>query len=170
LALTSPYVEGVTLDVKTYQGHDGQPVDEDTIAEMLVLLVHEARCSNCLIWAKSDRVVNLVNRLSPGQRTGYIVMNETEAARAENMHLPLRMQQPQVVGMHHAMVDAYHVELLHAAGKQLHTWTVNDAASVRRVLDAGVDALVTNFPHAASEAVEVLLEACGRNGESYYGL
>lgn len=43
----------------------------------------------------------------------------------------------QVVGMHHAMVDAHHVALLHAAGKQLHTWTINEPATLRRMLDEG---------------------------------
>ena len=73
-------------------------------------------CTNCLIWAKSDDVVRHINRISPGQRSGYIVMNETEAARKAAMHLPLRMAAPEVVGMHFAMVDTYHLRLLHAAG------------------------------------------------------
>ena len=44
-------------------------------------------------------------------------MNETKAARKAGMHLPLRMAEPEVVGMHFAMVDGYHLKLLHAAGK-----------------------------------------------------
>ena len=60
----------------------------------------QAGCSNCLIWAKSDNVVRRIKTLSPGQRTGYIVMNETEAVRREGMHVPLRLTEPEVVGMH----------------------------------------------------------------------
>ncbi|KAG1681595.1 hypothetical protein FOA52_014103 [Chlamydomonas sp. UWO 241] len=164
------HVESITLDVKTYQGEGGLPTDEDAISEQLVRLVHETGCTNCLIWAKSDRVVQTIKALSPGQRTGYIVMNETVAARSERMHEPLRMEGPEVVGMHHGMVDAYHVDLLRRAGKQLHTWTINDPALLRQVLDEGVDALVTNFPRQAIEAIETLLEACGKTGEAYYSL
>lgn len=36
------------------------------------------------------------------------------------------------------------VELLHSAGVEVHVWTVNDAASMRRLLDLGVDGLVTD--------------------------
>lgn len=42
--------------------------------------------------AKSDRVVRTIQRLSPGQRTGYVVMNETEVVRKEGMHHPLRIK------------------------------------------------------------------------------
>ena len=74
----------------------GEDQDEDVIAEQLVQLVHDTGCSNCLIWAKSDRVVRRVKALSPGQRAGYIVMNETKAARRAGMHEPLRLQEPEV--------------------------------------------------------------------------
>jgi hypothetical protein len=44
------------LDVTVSLCRQGQPVDEDAIAEGLVRLVHETRCGNCMIWAKSDKV------------------------------------------------------------------------------------------------------------------
>ena len=37
-------------------------------------------------------MVRTIQRLSPGQRTGYVVMNETEAVRKEGMHHPLRIK------------------------------------------------------------------------------
>lgn len=39
-----------------------------------------------------------------------------------------------MVGMHFGMVDSYHLELLHGAGKQLHAWTINHMGLMRRVL------------------------------------
>lgn len=37
-------------------------------------------------------MVRTIQRLSPGQRTGYVVMNETEAVRKEGMQHPLRIK------------------------------------------------------------------------------
>ena len=60
---------------------------------LIFRLFLQTGCTNCLIWAKSDKVVSSINTLSPGQRTGYIVMNETEAAKKEGMHIAIRMAQ-----------------------------------------------------------------------------
>ncbi len=151
-----------------------------------------------------EQVVAYLQLLSPGQRLGYVVMNESEAARREGMHLPLRMQvteyhvslvddddprpfqKPEVVGMHYGMVDPYHLELLHRHGKQLHSWTINNASLVRMVLvsgrvlfprmlkfvhlfnlfpsfkDVGVDAVVTNDPKMVLDAIASRLASCGR--------
>ncbi|KAL6761677.1 PLC-like phosphodiesterase [Haematococcus lacustris] len=159
--LTSPQVECVTLDVKTYQDSTGKAVDSEQVAAAVVQLVHDTRCSNCLVWAKTDEVVSLIKALSPGQRAGFILMNETADARAAGMHLPLRLQAPEVVGAHHAMVDEATLQLLRTHGKQLFTWTINDPKVMRRVLDVGVDALVTNKLAQAQEAIEWRMQLCG---------
>ncbi|GFR46681.1 hypothetical protein Agub_g8298, partial [Astrephomene gubernaculifera] len=233
VALTSPFVDCVTLDVKTYNDEAGRPLDEAAISSALVSLVHSTRCGNCLIWAKSDAVVRRILQLSPGQRTGYILMNETQEARRLGMHHPLRFstspdrrrrlaaeaaaaaadrgedadtayeddgngadsgqgleqgvkqqgqqqqgggqqpyyqqqpqQQPGVVGVHMDMVEAGLLELLHGEGKQLFAWTINRPEVLRRVLDVGVDAVVTNHPATALEAIETRLARCGSGGGS----
>ncbi|MEW5309170.1 MAG: hypothetical protein WDW38_001075 [Sanguina aurantia] len=146
VAITSPLVSSVILDVKTYQDQDGSPVDEEVLAQLLVQLCYTTQCSNCLVWAKSDVIVQRIKELSPGQRVGFIVMNETAEAVAAGMHLPLRMLEPEVVGMHHAMVDTEMVQLLHEKGKRVLVWTINQPQLMHYMLDVGVDALVTNFP------------------------
>ncbi len=45
------------------------------------------------------------------------------------------------------------VEVAHARGLQVHVWTVNEATAMRRLLDLGVDAVITD---RADTAVEVL--------------
>jgi glycerophosphoryl diester phosphodiesterase len=43
-----------------------------------------------------------------------------------------------------ALLDA-----VHAAGAEVHVWTVDDPARMRMLLDLGVDAIVTNRPDLA---------------------
>lgn len=71
--MTSPYVLTVTLDVKTYDDSQGRPLDELQVADAVVRLVHDTGCRNCLIWAKSDTVVERVKVLSPAQQVQYVV-------------------------------------------------------------------------------------------------
>lgn len=53
-----------------------------------------------------------------------------------------------------SMVDDSLATALHDAGKQLITWTVDDPAEMRRLLEAGVDGLCTNHPELGRKAVD----------------
>jgi glycerophosphoryl diester phosphodiesterase len=45
-----------------------------------------------------------------------------------------------------AHVDAATVQKIHAAGLKLNIWTVDQVAEAKRLIDAGVDGLITNRP------------------------
>jgi glycerophosphoryl diester phosphodiesterase len=42
------------------------------------------------------------------------------------------------------VVDARTVAAAHAAGRHLHVWTINDTAEMHRLIDLGVDGIVTD--------------------------
>jgi glycerophosphoryl diester phosphodiesterase len=44
------------------------------------------------------------------------------------------------------VVDASFVDQAHAVGVPVHVWTINDAAAMERLLDLGVDGIMTDHP------------------------
>jgi glycerophosphoryl diester phosphodiesterase len=52
----------------------------------------------------------------------------------------------EAVTWHHALITPERVARLRSRGPTVYTWTVDDLATMRRVLDAGVDGVITNRP------------------------
>ncbi len=65
---------------------------------------------------------------------------------ADALQLPDRAQGRQVV-------DARLVRAAHAAGKQVHVWTVDDPDRMRHYLDLGADGIVTDRPDLLADVV-----------------
>lgn len=53
------------------------------------------------------------------------------------------------------ILDERLVDLVHEMGAALHVWTVNEAMDMSRLLDLGVDGLVTDRPSLAREVIEL---------------
>ncbi|MGV0633773.1 glycerophosphodiester phosphodiesterase [Mycolicibacillus trivialis] len=53
----------------------------------------------------------------------------------------------------HQAVDAVFVQRAHALGLAVIPWTVNDAATLRAQIDAGVDGVITDYPSMAREVL-----------------
>ncbi len=52
------------------------------------------------------------------------------------------------------LVTEAFVHAAHAAGVEVHVWTVNHRADMDRLLDLGVDGIVTDFPDVARQAID----------------
>ena len=50
------------------------------------------------------------------------------------------------------------VDVVHQAGKQVHVWTVDDAATMERLIDAGIDGIFTDRP----DTLKAVLQDRGR--------
>ncbi|WP_241981242.1 glycerophosphodiester phosphodiesterase family protein [Cryobacterium algoritolerans] len=53
------------------------------------------------------------------------------------------MQVPETVRSLRILTPRF-IRAMHTVGVEVHVWTVNDPAAMRRLLDAGVDGLITD--------------------------
>lgn len=67
---------------------------------------------------------------------------------AETAALPYRAWHP-----HFSQADVESVANAHSAGRKVHVWTVNDSRIARNLVNAGVDALITNRPGPLRESL-----------------
>jgi glycerophosphoryl diester phosphodiesterase len=104
-----------------------------------------------------DAVVARVNRMSADEASRVLLTSFDGAAverlcdRLGDLAVALLFERPvsrfpPVAGLHprHTLVQADHVELAHETGLFVNVWTVNDPADAARVIDAGVDGIITD--------------------------
>lgn len=93
---------------------------------------------------------------------GCLALRLLPAALTDVLHSPAPVyqvpEQVEVAGWRLTVVTAEFVRRAHRLGKQVHVWTVDDPAQQRRLLDRGVDGLV-------SDRIEVLREVLRRRGQ-----
>ena len=102
------------------------------------------------------RTLEVVHRLDPAMRIALLIGQDTNQGLRQNLK---RLSfQPDIYSPAHTLVDA---DLIGAARQIGETeknllvipWTVNEKEDMRRLIDLGVDGLITDYPN---RAVEVL--------------
>jgi glycerophosphoryl diester phosphodiesterase len=53
-----------------------------------------------------------------------------------------------------SLVTRRFVEAAHRAGLPVHVWTIDDAPAMRRLLDIGVDGIMTNRPRVLLDVLQ----------------
>ncbi len=96
-----------------------------------------------MIQCFDERTLNYINEKYPGHTLAYLTegyQKDFDAFMAELDFTPQWLSAP------HENITPELVEKAHAAGLKVNTWTVDDPAEMRRVIDAGVDAVISNYP------------------------
>ena len=94
--------------------------------------------------------IDRVHELAPGLATGWLLglvegPHDLVGRAVERGHV--------AVHPHHAFVNEDFVRLAHEAGVAVNTWTCDEPERIRWLADLGVDAVITNTPDAALEAL-----------------
>jgi glycerophosphoryl diester phosphodiesterase len=123
-------------------------------ALVLALLARTGLQAQATVMAFDLRVVARVRELAPRARTSLLVDRaglDRVGARSEQVVDWAAAAGVTDLGLEHVMVDEGLVRAAHAAGLAIGVWTVNDADTIRRMLDLGVDILTSDRPDLAKQ-------------------
>jgi glycerophosphoryl diester phosphodiesterase len=122
-----------------------KPTDRGRAREALATAVADLIRSRdfeaeCFLTSLDQEVVASARRRNPRLRTGAIV----SAAVGDISRLPV-----DVLSVRTGLITEGLIGHAHAAGKEVHAWTVDDPKTMGALIDQGVDGLITNDPVAA---------------------
>ena len=132
------------------------PGEEWAVAEVIKANAAEHRT---LVGSFTDRRITRFRRITEGRVA--VSAGPMLAARmylVSRIGLPTRPRQVQAYQVSEQYtgftVDRKLADAVHRAGAQLHVWTVNEPDDMRRLLDVGVDGIITDRPDLLNEVVD----------------
>jgi glycerophosphoryl diester phosphodiesterase len=139
---------GVVLNLDIKQTAPVVAPYEEALAR---LLAEYGRVDDVIVASFLDPATEAFRGFAPRVPTSAGTMATAEAWRATQAGeaMPemaaVAFQVPERFG-DQVVVDERFVTAAHAAGKAVHVWTINDAASMERLLDFGVDGIISDLP------------------------
>ena len=143
----------VNIEIKNYPG-DPDFDETESLAERVVELLHErGGRDDVFVSSFGIRCIDRVRALDPSIETAFLVMHAPDDdVIGRIIHRTVRHGHAGV-NPHHEGVTPHLVELAHAAGLTVNTWTVDDPARIRELASWGVDCIITNVPDVARAAL-----------------
>ena len=139
---------GVVLNLDIKQTAPAVAPYEETLARMLR---EYGRRDDVIVASFLDAATDAFRTHAPGVPTSAGTIATAEAWRAVQAGEPMpatpnvAYQVPERQG-DLVVVDERFVASAHSAGKAVHVWTVNDAESMERLVDLGVDGIISDLP------------------------
>lgn len=124
--------------------------------KVVELILDHGMEEQCVITSTSLNYLKQVKELAPQLRTGYII-----SAAYGNFYSSDAVD---FISIRYSFVNERLVENVHAQGKAVHAWTVNNKSDMERMRLLGVDNIITDRPVLAreiiyrEEATETLME------------
>lgn len=127
----------LNIELKLH-GHERQ------LVELVIRTLHDNNIEDhclrtSLITCFDHRVAVAVKQADSALTVGAILGRQQDTDRI--FTLPV-----DVLSAKKSLVDEDFMAAARGAGKQVHVWTVNKPEEMRRLIDLGVDAVITNYP------------------------
>lgn len=135
---------GVVVEIKndpSEPGYDSQNQISVAVAGTLTAYTQKQ-----MVISFNLESINRIKSVDPQMPTGFLVFDPMMAAQSVEIAVGAGHS---LISFHTSNVTPSLVKQAHDAGLQVHTWTANEADLMRRLISAGVDGIVTDYPEIA---------------------
>jgi glycerophosphoryl diester phosphodiesterase len=135
------------IEIKSRPEWDGRfhPEPEAFVERVLAVVMDEGVAPRTTLQSFDPRSLEAVHRRNATVRTALLVGWAGDDGLAENVS-PLSFS-PDIYSPAARLVDETLVAAVHDRGMKLIPWTVNEPATMKRLLRLGVDGLITDYPN-----------------------
>jgi len=121
---------------------------EKQLVERTVKVVKEKNFSkNCFFTSFDYPKIKKVKEVDPTLKVGLIFKTIPDSFNVFTANMEL-------LSVHYSLVDAGFVKKAKENGKEVHVWTVNDEAEMKRLIDLGVTSIITNYPDKLKKVLD----------------
>ena len=141
----------VNVEVKNLPGEPDFDPSESLTAAVVGVIVRRGLHDRVLVSSFHRPTIHRVRQLDAAVPTAWLTLPGLDPERAvatcvEDGHRALHP--------HHFAVTGELVDLAHAAGLAVNTWTVDDPGRMAELIDLGVDGICTNDPAALRTLID----------------
>jgi len=134
--------------------------DEPPIEEQVVAVVRDCgRATDVILASEHDGVISRVRALAPDIATSFAAgevadfVQRVATKQLTDYHLSGTALQIPPKFHEIPLVTAEIVAAAHTLGLEIHVWTINEPREMERLLDLGVDGIMSDFPGRLHEVV-----------------
>ena len=145
----------VNIEIKNDAGEPDHDPDQEVARKVAALLAERGDSDRMLISSFDRATINAVKRADPGLRTGYLFMipELVNGVTLDAFVTGVAAEGHEALHPHRRAATPELVDAAHAVGLAVNVWTVDNPDVLVLLRDLGVDALITNVPDLARQAL-----------------
>jgi glycerophosphoryl diester phosphodiesterase len=141
------------IEIKSTESGSGiyHPQPEE-FAQLVVDLVKKKEISDRTIIQSFDvRSIQAVRKIAPEIKISLLVAN----IKGVDKNIDLLGFTPEYYSPHFKLINKKAVKKLHEKNIKIAVWTVNEVLDIQKMIDLGVDAIITDYPDRALKVLQI---------------